>query len=364
MDGHMSLRRRFFRFRRNVSYDALHAFHSSRTEAEILCGLKPLSAPKPRVEKARSVRKTLLVCASEESGFGYPQAIYGPALADVSESGLFDFPMLMRRHGRKEMNRMLLRQIERESPDLAFLMLFTDEISHETLRHISIDTPTITFNCFADDEWRFDTYSRYWAGDLNFCSTTCPRAYRAYRALGYKNAMFAHWPAEPRAYPRQAGGMLYGATFVGTAYPGRVSLMDRLRRSGTEISCFGPGWPGGTLESGRMAEVFGRSRININFSRSIVGNVLQEKGRNYEVCAAGGFLLTEYFPGIEDCFEVGKEVAVFRNEEELAAQIRHYLAHEDERKAISEAGRLRVLRDHTSSQHIGRVLEFVLGNSG
>ena len=47
--------------------------------------------------------------------------------------------------------------------------------------------------------------------------------------------------------------------------------------------------------------------------------------------------------------ETGKEIATFKNRDELKELIKFYLENEDERKKIASRAKARVLRDHTSA---------------
>jgi hypothetical protein len=105
-----------------------------------------------------------------------------------------------------------------------------------------------------------------------------------------------------------------------------------------------------------MIQVFSTSRINLNFSKTVHDlTKLQIKGRIFQVCLAGGFLLTEYAPGIEDYFEIGREVVCFQNTKELAEKIDYYLSHESERRAIAMAGWVRATREYSSGSMVEKV---------
>ena len=73
----------------------------------------------------------------------------------------------------------------------------------------------------------------------------------------------------------------------------------------------------------------------------------QIKGRNFEIPACGGFQLSGVAEGIEEFFEVGKEIVCYRTFDELVEKITYYLSHDDERCAIAQAGYQRVIREHT-----------------
>lgn len=334
--------------------------HGAKNRAEMLLSAKPMAPPVPQVAKARGIKTALLVCSSEESGFSHPHnAFFGP-LSKAAETAHFDFLGLERKHGRAEMNRMLVREVERSSPDLVFFMIYRNEVGAAAIRHISERTPSITFNCFADDEWRFDVFSRYWAPNFNFCSTTDEAAYAKYLGLGYGNVLLSRWSADPDIFHPVDTPVEHDVSFVGTAYDGRRALASRMAEKGVKISWSGSGWPGGALSTGEMVRTFCASRINLNFSRSLICGKLQMKTRIFEAPACGGFVLTEWAPPVERCFRVGKEIAVFRNERELAEQVEYYLSNEGERLEIAEAGRRRVLREHTGDAVVGEMLSFML----
>ena len=86
----------------------------------------------------------------------------------------------------------------------------------------------------------------------------------------------------------------------------------------------------------QMPLVFRHSKINIHItSRNITSGVPL---RVMDVLACKGFLITNYQPEIADYFEIGKELVVFNDFGDLYEKIDYYLAHEEERREIAEAG--------------------------
>ncbi len=102
---------------------------------------------------------------------------------------------------------------------------------------------------------------------------------------------------------------------------------------------------GKTIEFENLPRLYRNSTINLNFHHLQCSDCLNI--RCFDVPVSGGFLLTEYLPGLENYFQIGKEVDVFHTPEELAEKIDYYLQHPQERREIAERGRERVLRDHT-----------------
>jgi hypothetical protein len=72
--------------------------------------------------------------------------------------------------------------------------------------------------------------------------------------------------------------------------------------------------------------------------------------RTFEVPACGAFLLAERSDEHLELFDEGREMACFESPEELLDKVRYYLAHDDDRRRMAEAGYRRV----TAGQHTYR----------
>jgi Glycosyl transferases group 1 len=81
--------------------------------------------------------------------------------------------------------------------------------------------------------------------------------------------------------------------------------------------------------------------------------------RQFEVTAAGGFLLTYKFAELSKYYEVGKECVVFDSERDLLDKIRYYSAHPAERIEIALAGQRRALSQHLYSHRIRELLKAI-----
>ncbi|MCI9446047.1 MAG: glycosyltransferase [Lachnospiraceae bacterium] len=94
---------------------------------------------------------------------------------------------------------------------------------------------------------------------------------------------------------------------------------------------------GGIVDyTSQMPKIFRDSKINLNMSlRSITSGIPL---RALDVMGAGGFLLSNYQPELAECFEDGKELALYGSAQELIEKAAYYLAHEEERQEIAAAG--------------------------
>ena len=87
--------------------------------------------------------------------------------------------------------------------------------------------------------------------------------------------------------------------------------------------------------------------MNINRNSMAVSG-FSPPTRIFEVAGAGACMLCDDWPGIEDCFEPGKEILVVRSAHDVVDALHRYDS--AARKQIGEAFRARALRDHTYAQ--------------
>jgi spore maturation protein CgeB len=279
----------------------------------------------------------------------------------------FDFKACERAVGRDAMRVEVVRAAEDSAADTSFFFLFADEISPETVEAVG-RTAGPTIGWFADDHWRFDSFSRRFAPSFDVCVTTDHDAVPRYREAGARHVVLSQWACNRYAYRRVTSELEHGVTFVGQRYGGRPQIVERIEAAGHDVECWGQGWPAGRIEHDAMVRVFSSSAINLNLSnawepeyslRARLGALVrgialdkqprrdQIKGRNFEVPGCGGFLLTQRVPHLEDYFVEGEEIGVFDGEDDLVRQIDRWLAHPEERAQVAGAGYRRVLAEHT-----------------
>lgn len=107
-----------------------------------------------------------------------------------------------------------------------------------------------------------------------------------------------------------------------------------------------------------MPKVFYISKINLNItSRSIESGIPQ---RVFDIMAVGGFCLTNYQPELEEYFEIGKDLEVFHNLQELEEKVEYYLKHEEARVRIAVNGYKKVRAYHNYQVRMEKIIDVVL----
>ena len=85
-----------------------------------------------------------------------------------------------------------------------------------------------------------------------------------------------------------------------------------------------------------MPYIFRNSRINLNITMRSIKSGIPLRGM--DICAAGGFLLSNYQEDMYDIFVPGEDVVLYESQEDLLAKCRYYLTHEVERQQIAANG--------------------------
>jgi spore maturation protein CgeB len=202
---------------------------------------------------------------------------------------------------------------------------------------------------------------------------------RALQDIGVQNALYLPLAAQPTVHQtlelsavdkRQFGSDL---SFMGAGYPNRRKAFHNLVRFDFKI--WGTEWEGDAVlaplvqrggarvSSEDCVRIFNASKVNLNLHSSIQAKQLVTGGdfvnpRTFEIAACGAFQLVDRRSLMAELFREG-ELAVFERIEDLAPLIEHYLAHPEEREAIAQRGRARVLADHTYEARMGALIDFI-----
>jgi spore maturation protein CgeB len=255
-----------------------------------------------------------------------------------------------------ELNVALVDRCKREAPDVVLWVALTVEVWLETLDYLRGVLRVRVIHWAPDDSWKFRQHSRFVARHVDLCVTTYPEFLGQYHRLGV-TAVASGWgvPESWRGEVVPAANCAYDVTFVGTAQPARVAMVEALERKGIRVQCFGFGWPAGPISPERIPDIFRLSRISLNFANSSGAN--QVKARVFEVTGAGGFLLSQTAPGLERTFDYDREIAIFASIDECEQQVRRYLGAPVLRDAVARAGNARTQGQYSYVARLRGVLE-------
>jgi len=295
----------------------------------------------------------------------------------------------------------LVSSVSIHKPDFVFLILMNDEVSLGTLDEIGRMSRTV--NWFCDDQWRFEDYSSKVAPHLTHCLTVDKYCLQKYRDIGVSHARLVHWcpTFDLQEVPIEAMSYEFEVSFVGAKNLVREWVINELSLAGVKVECFGPGWPNGKVSFERMQEIFRRSKVNLNLSNSnplergflnfwkkstsrslrrsilypegpnqfmksiwhlfqlIAGRISpytkknqeQVKGRNFEIAGSGGFQISKMALGLEDFYQIGKEIVVYNTLDELKILIKYYSKNDQERIVLARNSFERT-KDYNLTNHL------------
>ena len=324
--------------------------------------------------------KILLVCMAYDygdpkRGHSYEYFNFYQSLLNLGhEVTLFDYMTEIEQLGRTGMNRKLLEVVESAKPALAMFSLYTDQFDPTTVQQMGKHTRTLCF--FHDDTWRLE-FSQFWSRHFDFFTTPDVYGVRKYQAMGLDNAINFPFGCNETLYRKTGVTPQYDVSFVGAWHPYREWLIKLLRKDGLNVKVAGYRWPAGIVSHEEMVTIFNESRINLNLSnsaswdaryllsspRGLVNRIRskktteQLKARHFEINGCGAFQLSYYVEGLERLYDIGDEITVYLDPDDLRQKVRMYMANETLRKDIAEAGYARTLSSHTFKSRFQHVFE-------
>ncbi len=206
----------------------------------------------------------------------------------------------------------------------------------------------------------------YWPGDKGRIETARlfdhvfvvgTEVARAFRDGGCKSVHFLPYAADTHCHRDFQMERIYDVGFVGFTHQGvqserAVILSDMAKRykmNDYTKPSFGE----------EVGKIYSQSKIVVNFPNRQGFNM-----RVFETMASGALLITEDVGnGQRELFEDRKHFVLYRNKSEIQGLVDYYLAHEDERLAISREGQREVLAKHTYGHRMENMLK-VLSEAG
>jgi len=323
---------------------------------------------KPEYERLTKRQKKLRVLylgmqwdyGARERGTSFEHDNFYPALLSwdkVAELRHFDFTEMANNHGVAKMSEALRKAVDEFQPDALFSVFFepNHDPTRSVMKNIIDTTPCKTINWFCDSHYRYDNFDSQWAPHLSFCVTTSEVAYKRYKSDGFGDKVIkSQWFASPTYRKIEGAVKDVPVSFVGQPHGDRRHVITFLTTQGISCQCYGHGW-GKRLLFTEMVDMFNKSKVNLNLNNAADARYKQIKGRNFEVPACGGFLLTGTSENLSEYYEFGKEIVTYESVSDLSEKIKYYLQHDAEREAIALAGYNRTMREHTSSHRLDAI---------
>jgi hypothetical protein len=174
--------------------------------------------------------------------------------------------------------------------------------------------------------------------------------------VGHEQVFWLPLAAAPDVHCRYDLSSQYDVAFVGSVAAAHKRTSSRTRRLQLLAARYRTNDVFAPTPVDEVSRIYSQARIV--FNTSIAGDVTM---RVFEGTASGALLLTDSVQnGLDELFEIGKELVVFGDDEEMLAKVDYYLAHEEERAAIAAGGYSRTHNDHTYQRRVQQVVATVM----
>lgn len=115
----------------------------------------------------------------------------------------------------------------------------------------------------------------------------------------------------------------------------------------------------GTVEPFEEAfKIYKSTKVNLNITSKTIKTGLPL--RIFDILGAGGFLITNYQSELSVFFEIGTDLVVYENINDLVDKISYYLLHEEERYEIAQNGYAKVKTKYQFISQIYKMMQIIV----
>ncbi len=263
-----------------------------------------------------------------------------------------------------------IRQVSRDfRPDIV-LVIKGEALDSTIIGQVKEECHAKVVLWYTDDPRYYDTIINGIIRCFDYVYTVSPRAVSTYKKMGVQNVECLPVACDPTFHRKlelsadDRNRYSCDIVFAGTYYPRRARLVNRLKKAGLKLRIYGDYWNLLWMSKGAKPAISGPEMVKSFNAAKIVLNVHADSDvaykvntRTFEATGCGSFVLTDRTYGVDDYFDVGKELACYSNEQELVELAKYYLDSDKEREEVSLHGQERTYREHTYGLRLTQVLD-------
>jgi len=282
-----------------------------------------------------------------------------------------------------------LLHILRKEQDVDLVLLMSIPINHITgipskiRRELKVpvvyydgDMPTILPKYTVSRGFRFNYYENADLSEYDAFFTNSKGVIPDLQEMGAKNVHPLYYGVDPELVAPVEVGKDIDVSFFGYGSDFREEWMEKLitipSQKMPELSFavagenfridLGNAKMVGDLSYSQWRQFCCRSKINLNITRWSHANVYASStSRPFELAAFGSCIVSQPYNGIEEWFEVGKELIVVNSENEAIETYKRLLHNGEDREKIGTRARGRILKEHTFKHRAHQLIDVIRG---
>ena len=242
-----------------------------------------------------------------------------------------------------DFRKAIRRKILKQNPDLVFI--YSKDIPYSVLEEIRTHCQTAMF--YPDADGAGDKKLIHHGRLVDFLFITNKSQIAELKSLGIKNPIYCMQGCDRdmhRIIATRNRKWYSEVAFIGRPRKDhRVKLLQAINQN-YDLKTWGAQWRDYDLTC-LKPRIYPKEYARICYAAKIMLGCDQSfelegyfSNRTWITLGCGGFLLTNYNPGLEKIFTKGEHLEWYHNQEECLELIKYYLKHEDRRKQIAQNG--------------------------
>ena len=234
------------------------------------------------------------------------------------------------------------------------------------------DMPTILPKYASDRGFKFNYYLDADLSPFDVFFTNSKGVIPDLKELGAKNVQTLYYAADPELFKPVNVDKDIDISFFGYGSEFREEWIKKMITEPSQVLLnrnFSVGGKGFGIDLGRATMVGDfsysafrkfccQSKICLNITRwSHTSVYASATARPFELAAYGACIVSQPYSGIEEWFDVGREIIVVTSENEARKTYEWLLDAADERQEIGDRARQRILKEHTYLHRAGELIQ-------
>lgn len=259
------------------------------------------------------------------------------------------------------MNKRLIKKIKEQKPDLV-LVVKGENILKDTVDEVK--KYSLIINWFPD-----------YLKDFSYLEESIPSYHlflhadrfevSKYRKKGYYNFYRLAWAGTKiEDFPKEKD---LDVVFIGAFNKDREKLFLPLKKLNFKIwgnnkwgeSKLAKSYTGKWITTEETLDIIKRAKIVVNQHQNKFKENSMLNLRVYETTSCKSLLLTDFWGDLSKFYDIGKEVLVYKDSQDLYSKVVKYLKNDKAREKISEAGYKKTFRYHTYTNRFEELFRLI-----